>query len=76
VGTASLCPRVKQLGHGIAHPPPFSAAVKRKVELYIYSSGVPSWSVFRVIFTFVFYILWGYELIYVANNVTGFSVRY
>jgi len=30
----------------------------------------------RVIFTFMLYFLWGFALIYVANNVTGFSVGY
>ena len=43
MGTGSVCPRVKQLGHGIAHPPPSCAAIKRKVELYVYSPCVPSW---------------------------------
>lgn len=45
MGAESLCPRVKQLGHGIVHPPPFCAAIKRKVELYVYSPRVPSWPV-------------------------------
>jgi len=28
---------VKQLGHGIEHPPPSSGKVKERVELYLYS---------------------------------------
>jgi hypothetical protein len=36
-------PGVKQLGHGVDHPPPFSAEVKERVELYLYSPSGPSW---------------------------------
>ena len=42
MGTMSLCPRVKQLGHGIDHLPPSCAAITIKVELYVYSLCVPS----------------------------------
>ena len=45
MGTRSVCPRVKQLGHGIDHPPPSCDAIKRKLELYVYSLCVPSWPV-------------------------------
>jgi len=43
-GTASLLD-VKQMGHGINHPLPFSAKVKERVGLYFYSISVPSWQV-------------------------------
>jgi len=36
---------VKQLGHGVDHPPPSSAEVKERVELYLYSPFGPSWRV-------------------------------
>jgi len=36
---------VKQLGHGVDHPPPPSAEVKERVELYLYSASGPSWPV-------------------------------
>ena len=36
---------VKRPGCGVDHPPPSSAEVKKKVELYLYSPFVPSWPV-------------------------------
>jgi len=36
---------VKQLGCGVDHPPPSSAKVKERVELYLYSTSRPSWPV-------------------------------
>jgi hypothetical protein len=36
-------PRVKRLGHGVNHPPPSTAEVKERVELYVCSSYGPSW---------------------------------
>ena len=38
-------PGVKQPGHGVDHPPPSSAEVKERVELYLYSASGPSWPV-------------------------------
>jgi len=38
-------PGVKWPGHGVDHPPPYSAKVKDRVELYIYSTTGPSWPV-------------------------------
>jgi hypothetical protein len=35
-------PRVRRLGRGVDHPPQSSAAVKERVELYLYYHG-PSW---------------------------------
>jgi hypothetical protein len=44
VGTCSFL-GVKWLGHDIDHPPPSSAEVKERVELYLYSPSGPSWPV-------------------------------
>jgi len=44
VGTGSFL-GVKQLGLGIDHPPPSSAEVKERVELYFYSPSGPLWPV-------------------------------
>jgi len=46
MGTGSF-PGVKQLGCGVDHPPPPSAKVKERVELYLYSTSGPSWPVIR-----------------------------
>jgi hypothetical protein len=37
--------RLKRPGRGIDHPPPSSAEVKERVELYLYSLSWPSWPV-------------------------------
>jgi len=44
MGTGSF-PGVNQPGRGIDHPPPSSAEVKRRVELYLYSPSGSSWPV-------------------------------
>jgi len=36
---------VKRPGRGIDHPHPYSVEVKERVELYLYSTSVPSWPV-------------------------------
>jgi hypothetical protein len=36
---------VKRPGRGVVHPPPSSARVKERVELYLYFPSRPSWSV-------------------------------
>ena len=36
---------VKRPGRGVDHPPPSSAEVKERVELYLYSPSGPSWPV-------------------------------
>jgi hypothetical protein len=38
-------PAVKRPGRGVDHPPPSSARVKERVELYLYSPSGPSWPV-------------------------------
>jgi hypothetical protein len=43
-GTGSF-PGVKRPGRGVDHPPPSSAEVKERVELYLYSPSGPSWPV-------------------------------
>jgi hypothetical protein len=53
MGTGSF-PGVKQLGRGVNHPPPSSAKVKERVELYLYSpSGWAFMACSRVNFTFL-----------------------
>ena len=44
MGTGSF-PGVKQPGRGVNHPPPSSAEVKERVDLYLYSLSGPSWPV-------------------------------
>jgi len=44
VGTGSF-PGVKRPRSGVDHPPPSSAEVQEKVELYLYTSSGPSWPV-------------------------------
>ena len=36
---------VKRLDRGVDHPRPFSAVVKERVELYLYSPSGPLWPV-------------------------------
>jgi hypothetical protein len=43
-GTVSF-PGVKRSGRGADHPPTYSAEVKERVELYLYSTSGPSWYV-------------------------------
>ena len=38
-------PGVKRPGRGVDHPPPSSAEVKERVELYLYSPSENSWPV-------------------------------
>ena len=40
-------PGVKRPRRGVDHPPPYSAEVKVKVELYLYSKSETSWPVLR-----------------------------
>jgi len=44
MGTGSFS-GVKRLEYGTDHPPPTSAGVKERVELYLYSPSGPSWPV-------------------------------
>jgi len=55
LGTGSF-PGVKRPGRGVYHPPPSSAVVKERVELYLYSPSGPSWPVLVFTFTFTFLI--------------------
>jgi hypothetical protein len=40
-----IFPGVKRPGHGVYHPPAYSADVKERVQLYLYSISGPSWPV-------------------------------
>ena len=51
MGTGSF-PGVKQLRRRTDHPPPSSAKVKERVELYLYSPSGPSWLVLGVNFIY------------------------
>jgi hypothetical protein len=44
MGTGSF-PGVKRPGRGVDHPPPSSAEVKERIELYLYSPSGPTWPV-------------------------------
>jgi hypothetical protein len=44
MGTESFT-GIKRPGRGVNHPPAYSAEVKERVELYLYSLPGPSWSV-------------------------------
>jgi hypothetical protein len=44
VGTGSA-PTVKRPGRGVAHPTQYSAYVKERVQLHLYSPSMPSWQV-------------------------------
>ena len=46
MGTGSF-PGVKRPGSGVEHPPPSTAEVEGRVELYLYSPSGPSWPVLR-----------------------------
>jgi hypothetical protein len=44
MGTGSF-PGIKRPERGVDHPPPSSAKVKERVELYLYSPSGPTWPV-------------------------------
>jgi len=49
-------PVVKRPGRGVYHPPPSSAEVKERVELYLYSlSGIP-WPVLGEIYLYLLHL--------------------
>jgi hypothetical protein len=54
VGTGSL-PGVKRPARCVHHPPLYSAEVKERVELYLYSPSDPAWQVIK--FTFIIIIV-------------------
>jgi hypothetical protein len=47
-------PGIKRPGRGVDHPPPYSAEVKERVELYLYSSSGDFMACSRLNFTFTF----------------------
>ena len=42
-------PRIKRLGRGVDHPPPYNATVKERVEVDLYSASGPSWTLISVV---------------------------
>ena len=56
-------PGLKQPRHGIDHPPPFSAEVKERVELYLYSPSGPSWPVLGWALPLPFMMLWHLDVV-------------
>ena len=48
-------PGVKRPGRGVNHPPPSSAEVKERVELYLYSPSGPSWPALGLTLPFYLY---------------------
>jgi hypothetical protein len=70
--------RVKRPGRGVDHPPPSSAEVKERVELYLYSPSGPSWPVLGWTFTFtlrVVLIRITYSVRILNFSFTAFSVN-
>ena len=47
-------PRIKRQGRSVDHPPPSTAEVKERAELYLYSPSGPSWPVLYLTFTSTF----------------------
>jgi hypothetical protein len=45
MGSTRSFPRVKRPRRGVDHPPPYSAELKERVQLYLYSPSGPSWPV-------------------------------
>jgi hypothetical protein len=47
-------PGAKRPERGVDHPPPSSAEVKERVELFLYSPSGPSWPVLGRILPFIY----------------------
>ena len=54
-------PGINRLGRGVDHPPPSSAEVKLRVELYLYFTSVPSTS----------FVVWWSEFLTTNHEVPG-----
>jgi len=66
MGTGSFL-GVKRSGNGVDYPPPSSAEVKERVELYLYSPSGPSWPfLWRTLlyFTLLYFTLLYFTLLY------------
>ena len=55
ISTGSF-PGVNRPGRGVDHPPPSSAEVKERVELYLYSPSGPSWPVLGRTLPLLYYV--------------------
>ena len=62
---------VKQLGHGVDHLPPYSAKIKERVELYLYSPSGPLWPVLGWTLVFVFSVI-----SFLCINLSYYSVHW
>ena len=70
-GNSVAFPGVKLQARGFNHPPPYSAEVKERVELYLYSSG-PSWSLLGRSLPFLYFCaveIW--IVLHGGSNMTG-----
>jgi len=61
MGTGSV-PGIKQPRRGVDHPPPSSAEVKEVVELYLYSTSWPTWSVKGEIYLYIDFLYYKLDL--------------
>ena len=57
MGTGSF-PGVKRPGRGVDHPPPSSADVKERIELYLYTTSGPSWPVIGLTLSYFYLYLY------------------
>ena len=54
--TVQWVPSYSRPGRGVNHPSPFSAEVKERVKLYLYSPSVPEWQVIGWTLPFTYYL--------------------
>jgi hypothetical protein len=64
---------VKRPGHGVDHPPPSSARVKERVELYLYSSSGPSWSVLGRTLPYLTFCIYEHKALYNTTSSWGWA---
>jgi hypothetical protein len=74
MGTGSF-PGVKRPGLSVDHPPPSSAEVKERVELYLYSPSGPFMACSRVNFTCTFTVTCLYTIVSNYSAVVGIYVE-
>jgi hypothetical protein len=73
-------PGVKRPWRGVNHPPPTSAEVKDRVELYVYSPSGPSWPVpgrtspLPLLYKILFFLRFSTSLVWLLRNHNRMSV--